>query len=437
MDTVRYEFSRDIPLQIEADVIVVGGGPGGLGAAVMAARAGAEVVLVERYGLPGGMASVGEVHPFMPNHVKQQALDHPVYVEWVERIHRYLPEDIETRCPYDPEANTGSSRMLSKDVAAMAAEDLLLEAGVRVIYHHAVVDVLRSGRMIDALVLGSKSGYSAARAKVYVDCSGDGDVAALAGCGFEQGGPSGHSQPMTLCFKLSGVDRSRIPERKELNTLFLAAKERGEINSPREDILSFSYYDEDVVHFNTTRVIHKNAVNGLELAAAELEGHSQMREYIAFFRKYVTGFENAMLHSMAHHIGVRESRRVKGIAYATREVFDKAQKFADGIARIRYMIDIHNPNGSGTEKAFVAPDDFYEVPYGCVVAADVDNLTVGGRPVSVDHALHSSLRVMPSACSLGQAAGMGAALAVRDGVTPAAVDGKKVRAELIKKGARL
>ena len=145
--TLRYEFSQDIPLLHEADVIVVGGGPGGIGAAVMAARGGAKTLLIERYGFLGGMASAGEVHPFMPNHAGGKCLDRPVYVEWARAMRKYvaagsLSEELATR----------EDRAISKDAAMLAAEDLCLDAGVKLLYHHTLADaVVRDGK-IDALV---------------------------------------------------------------------------------------------------------------------------------------------------------------------------------------------------------------------------------------------------------------------------------------------
>ena len=220
MDTLSYGLTRDLPLKHEADVIVVGGGPGGLGAAVMAARAGARTLLVERFGFLGGMATSGEVHPFMRNHVDDLPIDGPVYVEWIEAMDRYR-------------ANQGHSQYISKDVAMLAAEDLCIDAGVDLLYHHNLGDALVEAGHINGLVLFSKSGLTAARAPVYVDCTGDADLAFRSGCVCEQGGPSGHCQPMTLCFKLGGVSREQMPDRKEISRLYDEAKARGDIRCPR------------------------------------------------------------------------------------------------------------------------------------------------------------------------------------------------------------
>lgn len=390
----------------------------------MAARAGARTLLVERYGFLGGMAASGEIHPFMSNHVDGVPLDGPVYTEWVAAMDRYR-------------AHGGNDRYISKDAAMLAAEDLCLEAGVKLLFHHQLADVLVSGRQIEGLVLLSKSGLTAARGAIYVDCTGDADLACRAGCECEQGGPSGHCQPMTLCFKLSKVDRERMPTREEINRLYDEARERGDIHCLRENILLFHWFEDDVIHLNTTRVIHRSGTSGSDLSDAELQARQQVRQLLRFFRERVCGFERAELYSMAHHIGVRESRRVRGRKYLTREAFEEKRKCADAIARVRYTIDIHNPDGTGTEIVHMPAGEWYEIPYGCVVARDVDNLLVGGRPISVDHAIHSSMRVMPPACTVGQAAGVGAAMAAAQGCSPAAIDGVAVRERLVELGAPL
>jgi len=427
MKTISYEKKTEIPVIYEADVVVVGAGPGGIGAAVAAARNGAKTVLVERYGFPGGMAVSGEVHPFMPNDVHGEKLDRPIYIEWQEKMIPYLR----------PQHQNKVTRKISKDAAVLAAEDLCFDAGVTLLYHHTLADVQLEGDFIDSVIFLSKSGLVAVKGSMYIDCTGDGDLAALAGCSFEQGGPSGHSQPMTLCFKLSQVDQSRVPDHSEINKLYLGARDRGEIDCPRDTILSFKWFDDDVVHFNTTRVLRKSGTNGLELSEAEIEGRKQLRQLLRFFRTHVPGFEQAGIHSIASHIGIRETRRICGLHYLERVAFDTAQKFSDAIARANYPIDIHHPDGGGTDHAHLPKDEWYEIPYGCIVAKDRNNLLVGGRPISVDHAVHSSMRVMPIACSVGQAAGVAAAMALKEKRLPRDLDGKEVRKQLVEMGARL
>jgi hypothetical protein len=242
---------------------------------------------------------------------------------------------------------------------------------------------------------------------------------------------------MTLCFKLSHVDRARMPERKVITELYRKAKADGVLECPREDVLLFDTCDPSVIHFNTTRVVGKSGVDGQALSEAELDGHKQFRQYLSWLRSSVAGFENAQIHSVAHHIGIRETRRVKGLAFIGREAFEKRAKFPDAIVRCNDPIDIHSATGSGTEIVHMPHTEYYEIPYGCIVAKGVGNLLVGSRCISVDHALHSSMRVMPIVCSVGQAAGLAAALSAKSGLPPAQLNGVDVREKLKAFGAFL
>ncbi|MBQ9089121.1 MAG: FAD-dependent oxidoreductase [Lentisphaeria bacterium] len=445
-----FDDKIELPLLAEADVVVAGTGPGGLGAAVMAARAGAKVIALEHYGLPGGMASIGEVHPFMPNHFQDQPLDAPVYGEWIAAMRRYCTEEekravaAEENAPY----SFWRRRAINKDVAALAAEELLLASGVKCLYHHEAVAVRKNGRKISEVVVHTPGGFGLVRGKCFVDATGDGHLAAVAGCQFEMGDENGGCQPMTLCFKLgnvktkflAGSSTSFDPDwRAELQKCYKEAIADGSLTCPRENLLIFPCPDmPDVVHFNTVRVIQLKATDGGEFSAAEIEGRRQMRELFFWLREKAPGFENAVIHSMAVQIGVRESRRIKGMDYLTVDAFAEARKCPDAIARCNYQVDIHSPYGKGTTYMHIPPEGgFYEVPFGCIVAQDVDNLTIAGRPISVDVAIHSSIRVMPPACSIGQAAGVAAALAALNGKMPRELDGCAVRETLKSMGARL
>ena len=438
MNTINYRLDKDIPVIAEPEVLIVGGGPGGLGAGVMAARQGARTMLVERYGCAGGTAVFGEITPFMCNHVGHLTLDRPVYAEWCRQMQKYRSDADKKREPFNPDLDENVfNRRISKDEAALAMEDLLLEAGVELLYHHELVDVFMKDGRIEAAVFSSKSGLCAIRAKVYVDSTGDGDLAVLAGAPFEFGNAEGLCQPMTTCFKLSGVDRSRMPERAVINERYLAAVARGDIRCTRENVLFFNYIDEDVIHFNTTRVIKKSGVDARELSQAEIEGRRQVREFLRFLRAEIPGFENSRIHSMAHHIGVRESRRILGEVFQTADDFTNCAKYPDGIAKVRYQIDIHNPSGSGTTLVQMPPDEWYELRYGTLIPKGSKNLLMGCRAISVDHALHSSMRIMPPVCSLGQAAGVAAAVCAKRGCAPVELDGAEVRRLLAEAGARL
>ncbi len=440
MTTVPVRLPAELPLRHEAEVLVAGGGPGGIGAAVAAAREGRDVLLVEHYGFLGGMATAGEVNPFMPNHANGQSLDQGIFEEWLDRMGRYGGRVEGTRI-FDPYA------------ARLAAEDLCLEAGVRILYHHRAAHAEVADRRIETLVLHSKSGLTAARAAVYVDSTGDGDLCALAGCPFDYGEEGhGQAQPMTLCFKLKldtevlralGVEgssalslvRSRFSE--EIEAAYQRAKADGRLQCPRENVLMFGSVEPDVVHFNTTRILRKAATDGVELSEAEIEGRRQFRQLVEVLRRDVPLFRNSRIHSIAPQIGVRESRRIRGRARITRADFGRASTFPDGITRVNRPIDIHSPTGSGTEIVRLPKTAWYEIPYGCLIPETLDNVLVGSRCISADHAIHASLRVMPPVCSIGQAAGTAAAMALEAGTGTGQVDGVALKARLIAQGRNL
>jgi glycine/D-amino acid oxidase-like deaminating enzyme len=433
--TFPVHLPHELPISTESDVIVVGGGPGGIGAAVAAAREGVGVLLVEHYGFLGGMATAGEVNPFMPNHVNGESLDQGIFEEWLDRMRAY-------------NGVRGTSRIFDPNTARLAAEDLCTEAGVELLYHHRTAHVEADERHIRGVVLHSKEGLSVVRASQYVDSTGDGDLAALAGCAFEYGSEdSCHGQPMTLCFKLK-LDPDDLPEggvEKDLyaavradmdrvQAVYRKAQADGRIECPREDVLIFRGVDDRVIHFNTTRVIHRAGIRGSELSAAEIEGRRQLRQIVEVLRAEVPIFRNAKLHSIAPQIGVRESRRILGRAYVTLDDYRAGRRFADGIERVNYPVDIHNPDGAGTTFLNMPKNVWYEIPFGCLVPRDIDNLAIGSRCISVDHGVHSSVRVMPPVCSIGQAAGTAVAMAIAEGIDVAAVDGLKVRQRLIEQG---
>lgn len=430
----------EIPLLHEAEVIVIGGGPGGLGAAISAAREGRDVLLVEHYGFLGGMATAGEVNPFMPNHIRGESLDKGVFTDWTERMDAYG-------------GLGGGRRVFDPNVARLAAEDLCLEVGVRLLFHHRIASVETEDRKIAGLVLHSKSGLTGAKAKIFIDSTGDGDLSAMAGCDFEYGGEGTEfAQPMTLCFKLK-ISNKAYDDLKEdqisvrtlfgeksfqlIQEVFAKAKKDGRIECPRENVLMFRSVDKDVVHFNTTRVIHKSSISGQELSEAEIEGRKQLRQIYKVLEAEIPIFKDSRFYSIAPQIGIRESRRIMGRAYVTRDDFVHARAFPDGIARVNYPIDIHSPDGSGTEIILLPKNAWYEVPYGCLVPKDRDNLLIASRCISVDHEVHSSLRVMPPVCSIGQASGTAAAMALEKNILPFEVDGRELKERLIKRGRNL
>lgn len=416
----------------EYDVIVAGGGPGGIAAAVAAARVGATTLLVERYGFLGGAGTAMMVNPWMSYSAAGRPAEqiiHGVLQELIEGMEAMgMYGHPKQRTAFDPEA------------LKVVAERLCLEAGVHLLYHTflAGVKLGDDNETIQAVQLANKSGLVELKAKMFVDATGDADLSALAGAIVEQGREvDGLCQPMTLNFRMADVDIDRMPTRQEITDKYIKAKERGELTCPRENVLWFYANQPGVIHFNTTRIILKDATDPWQLTEAEIEGRRQVQELVTFLKKEIPGFEDSYLQTTAPQIGVRESRRVMGEHVLTAEELLAACKFDDVIARGSYPVDIHNPTGEGTIIQRLKEGEWYDIPLRSLIPLKVQNLLVGGRPISANHEAHSAIRVQPIAIAIGQAAGAAAGLCALNNVLPRSVDVKLVQEALVEQGASL
>lgn len=408
------------------DVVVCGGGPGGIAAALGAARAGAETLLIERYGFLGGGATAMLVNPWMTFKAGERQIIFGVLQELIERL--------QSMGAY---GHPRSAHAFDPEALKVVAENLCREASVSLLYHTFLTGTRVENGRIAAVQVANKAGLSEYTAEVYVDSTGDGDLAWMAGSAVEKGREEdGLSQPMTLNFRVANVDIDRMPSREEINQKYNAAKERGEIDCPRENVLFFYATQAGVIHFNTTRVVMKDATDPWELTEAEIEARRQTWQIVAFLKREVAGFADAYLQMTAPQIGVRESRRVMGQYVMTAEDCLTARKFADCIARGSYPVDIHNPVGEGTVIKRVPPGEWYEIPYRCLLPLKIRNLLIGSRCVSATHEAHSAIRVQPIVIAMGQAAGAAAGLCVRHGLEPRALDVPMLQKELVLQGQR-
>lgn len=400
------------------DVLVIGGGFGGVSAAVAAAKAGARTALVERYGCLGGMAVTGLVNPFMNYFLADgSSLASPVFHEVLDRLadRGALADDA---CVFDDEQ------------LKFVFDDMVAHYGVDVLFHTSLLGVeVEDGAIKEVQLLG-KEGPFAMTASIYIDSTGDGDLAAFSGCSHEVGREEdGLCQPMTLCFRVGGVTPGRdvVELRRELTAILDQAKAEGLVNQPRENVLLFPTLQDHIWHFNTTRIVGRNALTSKGLTEAELEARRQVDELFSLFKLEHPDFHDAFIAKIAIQTGVRESRRILGQKVLTAQEVLDGTKFDDGIARSNYDIDIHNPAGTGTVIRPVREGTYYEIPYGCLVPQDISNLLVGSRCISSTHEAHSSLRIMPVVSGIGEAAGLAAALCVEEGTIPQDVDGKRLK----------
>jgi hypothetical protein len=447
----------------EADVVVVGGGPAGLGAAVGAAHAGASVILVERYGFLGGNATAALVMPLMSFHNEMRAARES---QWDVDDPRILPTDhgpgepvvagplnelLERLFPVGgavpPSQETGYTVPFDPECYKMATLDMLDDAGVRFLFHAFASDVVAE-HTADGVVFETKSGPVVLTGGVVVDCTGDGDVAAAAGAPYELGRDTdGLTQPMTLMFRMVQFERERFagyvrehPDQwrgvSGLWKLVAEAAEAGELDLPREDILFFATPHPHEVSVNSTRVT--GVGNDVwDLTRAEWLTRLQMRQIVRFLRKRVPGFERAYDAQSGVSVGVRETRRITGEYHLTGDDVVTAAKFDDAVARGSYPVDIHDPEGKGTILKRIPVNEAYDIPLRCLVPKDVDRLLVAGRCISGTHEAHSSYRVTPISMATGHAAGICAALAARSGRSPRDVPYREVQRELLRQGASL
>jgi hypothetical protein len=370
------------------------------------------------------MATAGLVNPFMGYKVEGKRLTSAVFNELLDRLDH-------------AGALSVGGQVFDDEGLKIVLDRMMQDHGVSVLLHSTFVGVEMDGPRIAEVQTVGKSGRIDLSGIVYVDSTGDGDVAALAGAPVEIGrSQDGLCQPMTLCFRIGGVagDPTLGELRKELTQIYLEAKAAGEIDNPREDVLIFATMVPHIFHFNTTRVVQRDATDTLDMTAAEIEGRRQTAALLDLFRRRSPRFKDAYLVKMAAQIGVRESRRVMGGYVLTVDDVLEAVKFPDGIARSRYPVDIHSPTGEGTVIQRLPPGEFYEVPYRCLVPQQVDNLLIGARCISSTHEAHSSLRVMPVVAGIGEAAGVAAAWAARRGIAPSQIDGTKVKAAVLGAG---
>ena len=452
--------ARTATLAAEADVLIVGGGPAGIGAAIGAAEAGARVILVERYGFLGGNATAALVMPLMSFHTQGESLQqfgsaslmpgdhgpgHPVIAGVLRTL---LEKIIRAGGAISPSLETGYVVPFDPEIFKLVALKMLDEFGVTFLLHALATDVITDSDHL-GVVFETKSGPLVIRAKTVVDCTGDGDIAAFCGAEYETGREHDRLvQPMTLMFRIVDFERQAfekyVKEHPDqwrnvhgLWDLVSEATKNGELDLTREDILFFGTPHPKEVSVNSTRVTRVLGTDVWDLTYAEWESRRQLRQLMAFFRRYVPGFEEAYLAQSGVHIGVRETRRVIGDYMLTADDLLGARKFDDVIARGSYPVDIHNPEGKGTVLKRLPAGESYDIPLRSLLPKGVDRLLVSGRCISGTHEAHSSYRVMPIAMATGQAAGIAGALAAQRGAQPRDLSANEVQEELIRQGATL
>ncbi|MDQ1912341.1 FAD-dependent oxidoreductase [Paenibacillus sp. GD4] len=437
--------------QMEADIVVIGGGPAGVCAAIAAGRSGAKTVLVERYGFIGGMSTAALVYPWMTFHTTegkqvirglgQEIIDRLMSMNASPGHVRDTVGFVNTITPYHPE------------VYKVLAIDMMKEAGVKLLLHSFVDQVQTEENRIRSVELTTKSGRIRVEAKVFIDTTGDADVAYLSGAPCFRGREGDSlTQPMTMKFRMRGVDLAKVKQYMlehpdefykktpidELADLplsgvlgFFKHWKAAALPINRDQVLFFTGPNEDEVLVNTTRVQGLDGTKVEDLTEAEELGRKQVLQVADFMTKNLPGFEKASLSQVGAQIGVRETRRIDGQYSLQANDVIEGRRFEDVIARSGYPIDIHDPSGKGVVAAWVKGDGAYDIPYRCLLPKRITNLLVGGRCISTSHEALATTRLTPSCMATGQAAGTAAGLAVHHGILPGQVEVKELQ-ELLK-----
>ncbi len=444
------------------DVLVAGGGVSGAVAATAAARNGAKVAVIEQYGCLGGTLTSCGVGPMMTFHAGDKQVIKGLMQEIVDRLMAKggspghildTKQYVRTVTPFDAET------------LKLVLDEMLGEAGAAVLFHTFIGAVELAGDRVTGLTVCNKDGLNRVKAKVYLDATGDGDLAAWAGAPMTKGRPAdGAAQPMTMKMKFYNVDTGRLKKHvldhidafptlkphvdllkldsplvlEGFDREFKLAREAGEISGCRENVLLFGTGREGEYILNTTRIIGHDATDAASLSHAETMGRRQCAELAAFLRRHVPGFDRAQLEYTGPAIGVRGSRQLVGRYTLTADDILKRKRFPGVVAHSGYPIDIHNPSGAGTTTLFSgALGHYYDIPYEVMTAERPVNLLVTGRAVSASFEAQAAIRTTPTVGALGQAAGIAAALAAAGDGDVRAVSVTRLQETLKKQGAYL
>ena len=401
------EPSRNIPISRSTDVLVCGGGPAGIAAAFTARRAGANVLLLERNPFLGGVWTAGALTILIDTEGKTG-----LNAELVERLRQQAAISMGF-CEFPVWPVYGIEAMKG------VLDDMVDELAVDVQLYTTVTAVQTRGGRVTGVFTESKSGREFIDARIVIDTTGDGDVAAQAGCPFEIGRPEdGKMQPMTLYGRVGGYKGGPVHVEPITSTIRAAGFEPSYAR-----VTLFDQPGQPGVFMLMATHKYGSGIDVRDLTKAEFEARREIRQIIAILRE--TGgpdWKDAYLIDTGPFIGVRESRRILGRYHLTYDDVANGRQFDDGICRVTFGVDIHHPDpaeGGGLKNMPAKP---YDIPYRSLLARDFDNLMMAGRCISGDHIAFASYRVTGDAVATGEAAGLAAAIAAREGIDPVNVD---------------
>ena len=419
-------------------VLVVGGGPAGIGAAISAARNGADVLLAERYFFLGGMGTLSLVAGLYT----QWSGERRILGGIVQELMGSLIQQGEAReicVPMSASPDVTSSRTeINPEAYKYLVERRAIDAGVDLLYGALFSDVRMEGRRVVGAVLETKSETWEIDADVVIDCTGDGDVATSAGARFDKGErESGVLQPISMLFLAGNVDVERVFRfwaGEDRAKLLRTACERGEIPMPSMALHNPGWERDIIVSMSRAAC---DATDSFDLTRGQIAAREQIHRVFEFLKASFPGFEHAYMVSSSAQVGVRETRRIVGRYTLTREDILETRRFSDTIALGAYPIDIHRAEQNDVFFEQVARGDAYGVPYRCLVPADVDGLLVAGRCVSATREALGAIRVQLMCMAMGEAAGAAAALCSQEDVAPHDLDPVLLRRTLHAQGVVL
>lgn len=431
MKTIHCQQQLDV--HADYDVIVAGAGPAGICAAVAAAREGANVALVERYGIVGGNLTAGYVGPILGTVGCGTMRDELVRLLGV-------PEN-------DMIGITGKAHDIEE--AKRTLTEFVAREAIDVYLQSAVYDVIKEENAVRGLLLATNEGPLALTARITVDATGDAVVSYLCGAEIEKGRDDGLMQPVTLEFTLDGVDDSRgvvcigdVDEVELDGERFLdfcrRCADEGKLPPTLAAVRLHPTTHAGQRQVNTTQVNGVDSTRVGDLFPAEVELRRQIKLLVDFFRAELPGYEQCRCIASGTTVGVRESRRVLGDYVITAEELAEGKRFDDAVVhRAEFIVDIHNPAGAGQAEAQIQYCKPYDLPYRCFVPRGIENLYTAGRCISGTHRAHASYRVMSICMAMGEAVGIAAALCARKGCTPRMLDVGELQRTMTGKGIEL
>ncbi len=431
------------------EVLVVGGGPSGLAAAVSAARGGAKVMIAEATGCLGGTATSGLVGPFMTCY--DSAGKHQIikgfYDELMIRLEKeggaIHPSKCDTYTGYAAYRTGGHSNVgpFNSDVLKRVAEQMCVEAGVELLYNATLIDVICEDNIVKSGVFAVRGGVGIIDAKIVIDCTGNGDAAYLSGAPMEK---PDEVQPASLFFNVEGVDKEVFEAYKAANplqegkpnemmygALIDELRTKGLYNIPKGNIALYESCD-GTWRVNMTRKNGVDATEPFEATKAAVELRQQIPIVVNMLRTYIPACKNIRVTATADQAGFRESRRIIGDFVLCAEDMEKSTVYEDNIALCANSFDMHVGD---TIRYVLAPEKPYGIPYRSLLPKKVDNMLVAGRCISCTRDALAAIRVMPPCFAMGQAAGTAAAIAIKDNVTPKEIDTVKLQHKLRSDGA--